>query len=225
MKSFTFQQRLALFLALFCVQFSILSAQTPSYQFLAEHSYGSELKALQVDLTTSSNVSSVSFSLNYDISNGSAWVDLGNSWLNQQGTASTAIEHDSTNQKIHITIARTSGGPISGSGEIGVVVLDRGGILDNMDIRGEAPFRFVGMEVSDPEVSIFPNPTSERVWVEADAPILSAMLVDLQGRTVRLHSGSGEERLEWQVRELPRGSYFLRLNTESGHLTKRLVLN
>jgi hypothetical protein len=75
--------------------------------------------------------------------------------------------------------------------------------------------------VDEPVLTVAPNPAKERLAVECEAGTLR--LVDLEGReamSMRLPGG----RTELDVAALPRGIYLLRLVTDSGCVTRRVVL-
>lgn len=75
--------------------------------------------------------------------------------------------------------------------------------------------------IDEPVMTVSPNPAKERLAVESDAGTLQ--LLDLEGReamSMRLKGG----RTELDVATLPRGIYLLRLITDSGIVTRRVVL-
>jgi hypothetical protein len=77
-------------------------------------------------------------------------------------------------------------------------------------------------------VTVFPNPTSTGIFTLTSAnntQIENAELFDVIGKQMLLkRKRADENRLEINISELPEGLYFIRVKTESGTLTKKVLL-
>jgi hypothetical protein len=73
-------------------------------------------------------------------------------------------------------------------------------------------------------VSVYPNPASAYVRIDAvgDTRVLSVSIVDLHGREVYLPDAAGEGLVD--IRELPAGIYVAIIETGSGRLMEKLVI-
>jgi len=81
------------------------------------------------------------------------------------------------------------------------------------------------------DFKLYPNPTSQNVWLEMYATVnqpAEVMIYDLQGRLVlrdKLFITHGEQRLQLQLEALPRGTFLVRLLGESIEKSTILVKN
>ncbi|HKL39870.1 MAG TPA: T9SS type A sorting domain-containing protein, partial [Cryomorphaceae bacterium] len=81
------------------------------------------------------------------------------------------------------------------------------------------------------DFKLYPNPTSQNVWLEMYATVnqpAEVMIYDLQGRLVlrdKLFITQGEQRLQLQLEALPRGTFLVRLLGESIEKSTILVKN
>ncbi|WP_167856392.1 Ig-like domain-containing protein [Hymenobacter metallicola] len=79
-------------------------------------------------------------------------------------------------------------------------------------------------------VALYPNPTRKMAWVELPATLgrkpVTATLLDAVGRVVRTQQlpAAGNKAHALTLDELPVGVYMLRLSTEAGLVTKRLII-
>ncbi|KAB2813942.1 T9SS type A sorting domain-containing protein [Phaeocystidibacter luteus] len=74
-------------------------------------------------------------------------------------------------------------------------------------------------DVSD--IQVYPNPASDRIIIQSETEILSASLIDMNGRSYHLHlEGTGVI----DIAQYPTGLYCLQLQTESGTQTTKLVV-
>ena len=74
-------------------------------------------------------------------------------------------------------------------------------------------------------VQIFPNPASE--WVKVDNQLgfpLNVQLADYQGRLLRQAYVPSNDIADWQVSDLPKGTYFLRLESTHRVVIRTLVI-
>jgi len=91
---------------------------------------------------------------------------------------------------------------LTGTSSINFATLDREDVLDAT------------------KVSIYPNPTSDHLNIKTNAVITSIEMFDLLGKSVL--QSSGAEQIK--VNHLPAGVYMLRINTEQGKLTKKVII-
>lgn len=71
-------------------------------------------------------------------------------------------------------------------------------------------------------ISIYPNPVSDRLFMSSDDPILSVTLTDLLGRRVYT-AAPGTVRIELDMTEFERGTYIVTLTTEGQTRTTKIV--
>jgi hypothetical protein len=68
------------------------------------------------------------------------------------------------------------------------------------------------------EVSVYPNPAADKVYIETKA-IIESKLLDLLGKEVII-----TQEKEIDVSNLQQGVYFLSIKTSSGALTKKIIV-
>lgn len=73
------------------------------------------------------------------------------------------------------------------------------------------------------EVEIYPNPANDRLTVECNGVLKHAELVNLLGQTILTVDNPGDKTTLY-VGNLERGTYFLRLQTSSKSLVRRVIL-
>ncbi len=208
--------------------YQLAQAQTPApySEPLSAHSYGSDKEAHTISLGTvtepANNISSVSFSFNYNMDLGAVEFHEPTSWLAEGGSTSVTIDYISAEQLVTVTIERVTGGSKTGWGEIGHLTVDVVGITENVDIR-RLPFATVASSTTTRTipVSVFPQPARDHVYLRPEAPIQSLQLLDMQGKKV-LETAGGIEELD--LPQLEAGMYFLHGETEAGPFRERLVI-
>lgn len=72
------------------------------------------------------------------------------------------------------------------------------------------------------EISVFPNPTSDIINVKSPSTITSAELYDLKGGLVRRFE---ETKPSYNIADLPKGVYLIKVKTKTTELTKKIVKN
>jgi V8-like Glu-specific endopeptidase len=123
-------------------------------------------------------------------------------------------------------------GFLSGSGEYTLrdgnnVIMAQGGEFDEEET---AEFGMVGglsvTEVDLGRLSIYPNPSEGIIYVEVEkADEVNTMTVtDITGRVVRNANISGMSRTRLELIDLANGIYHVNLNTNSGVVTRKVVL-
>ena len=74
-------------------------------------------------------------------------------------------------------------------------------------------------EISEYELTVYPNPAKGIVNIVSDNAVISAEIVDLSGRTVAISSGNTID-----VSALPNGFYGLKINTEKGPAIRKVCV-
>jgi len=78
--------------------------------------------------------------------------------------------------------------------------------------------------VSDPGISVFPNPAVDNVNVKTKSILKGITLYDLQGRIISSYSNfENAFNQTLDVSGLSRGVYFIKINTTQGEVTKKLI--
>ena len=83
-------------------------------------------------------------------------------------------------------------------------------------------------ENTSSEVSIYPNPASEHVFVNCHNNILSAKLYDVNGNEMLIKQDtrmfSGQTITDIDVRDFPIGIYFLKVTSSGETQTKKIEI-
>jgi hypothetical protein len=66
---------------------------------------------------------------------------------------------------------------------------------------------------------IYPNPAKDRVFVQAEYPVVSLCLRDLQGREV-----ASSSEAEMSLLGITKGIYYLTIKTSGGNATAKLIV-
>lgn len=81
---------------------------------------------------------------------------------------------------------------------------------------------FVGVEDRECGLSVYPNPATDNVLIQSDIPLVSVTLCDVTGRV--LHRDLvNDSQCSLSVSDLPAGVYMLRVQTENGVTSRKLV--
>ncbi len=75
---------------------------------------------------------------------------------------------------------------------------------------------------NDYDVQVYPNPANALTFIEA-AGEFSYHLIEITGRTVL--TGKGTNKATLRLENVPQGAYLLKIETNSGVLTKKLIKN
>ena len=79
-------------------------------------------------------------------------------------------------------------------------------------------------EITDNKINIHPNPTNDRLYIEAEVEIEDVVIYDVYGR--RLQSiVNNQQSLSIDVAGLKSGIYFIKINTNKGNIVKRIIKN
>ena len=75
-----------------------------------------------------------------------------------------------------------------------------------------------------PNVTIYPNPTNDKVYIETEAEIEEVVVYDVYGRIQNLRNSETQKlRNSVDVADLNSGIYFVKVKTENGNVVKRIV--
>ena len=73
-------------------------------------------------------------------------------------------------------------------------------------------------------VNIYPNPVSDKLYIETEAEIEEVVVYDVYGRIQNLRNSETQKlRNSIDVTDLNSGVYFIQIKTEEGNITKRFV--
>ena len=81
----------------------------------------------------------------------------------------------------------------------------------------------VGETLLDEAISLYPNPASDQVVIEASSKIQSVTVTTANGAMIENRKVDGN-RLDWPLKGYAKGVYFIRLVTDEGVITKKLIV-
>ena len=79
-------------------------------------------------------------------------------------------------------------------------------------------------ETETVNVTLYPNPAKEAVTVLAKDELQSVTVVNLLGQTIGQHHVFGTNQMTLDTNSFPSGIYLLRITTEKGTVTKRIIV-
>ena len=74
----------------------------------------------------------------------------------------------------------------------------------------------------DTKVTVYPNPTNDKIYIVTDAEVEEVVVYDIYGRQQKLSAISGQQSVI-DVSTLNAGIYFIKINTEEGNIVKRII--
>ena len=72
-------------------------------------------------------------------------------------------------------------------------------------------------------VSIYPNPAKDRLYIETESEIEEVIVYDIYGRHQVTETPSHQEMISIDISNLTSGIYFVKINTAEGNIVKRFV--
>ena len=72
-------------------------------------------------------------------------------------------------------------------------------------------------------ISIYPNPVKDRLYIETESEIEEVIVYDIYGRHQVTESPSHQEMISIDISNLNSGVYFVKINTANGNIVKRFV--
>ena len=80
-----------------------------------------------------------------------------------------------------------------------------------------------GIEELTSSVSIYPNPVSDKLYIEAEAEVKEVVVYDVYGRRQVTETPSHQGNLSVDVTDLNSGVYFVKVVTENGEAVQRFI--
>lgn len=74
-----------------------------------------------------------------------------------------------------------------------------------------------------PEIAIYPNPVSDKLFIHGDGEISSVVVRDMLGRVVRLSTEQNGNGYALSVADLPDGMYLLQFNHKNQTITRKFI--
>ena len=76
------------------------------------------------------------------------------------------------------------------------------------------------------DVAVYPNPsTDNRVFIYSEKEILSISVFNINGQTVRTVTAPALVNGTYAIEDLPSGFYFIRMASDAGTVTKKIIVN
>jgi hypothetical protein len=75
---------------------------------------------------------------------------------------------------------------------------------------------------ADVSIDIYPNPAGDFLYIRSDREIVSLNIYDLQGRKLITVNG-GDNLCEIDIRHLVKGAYIVKVFTEDGSRTEKII--
>ena len=72
-------------------------------------------------------------------------------------------------------------------------------------------------------ISIYPNPVQDRLYIEAETEVEEVVVYDIYGRHQVAKTPSHQGNLVVDLSNLKAGIYFVKINTEKGNIVKRII--
>ena len=72
-------------------------------------------------------------------------------------------------------------------------------------------------------ISIYPNPAKDRLYIETESEIEEVIVYDIYGRHQVTETPSHQEMISIDISNLNSGVYFVKINTANGNIVKRFV--
>lgn len=101
---------------------------------------------------------------------------------------------------------------VCGGMKSGATVSNKTYLLQNTDVVSG-----VGVEPTVKQISIYPNPTSDRLYINSDKPLLSVQVFDMVGR-LYLQKATVSQSYELSMAQLPIGTYVVRVVDVEGRV-------
>ena len=94
---------------------------------------------------------------------------------------------------------------------------------DDKDVEVVLAYDETGLKVLPSGLDVYPNPTKNKITIEADFLIRSVWLINMQGQII-LHKEPDARHHSLFLEQFERGLYLLRINTDYGVYTKKVEL-
>ena len=81
-------------------------------------------------------------------------------------------------------------------------------------------------DITENNISIYPNPANDRLYIEAEAEIEETVVYDIYGKAQNLRTSEPQNlRISINVSELNAGIYFIKINTNERNIVKQFIKN
>jgi len=94
--------------------------------------------------------------------------------------------------------------------------------LDSIDVREQDPLNIT--ELEDVSISLYPNPATNKVKVEADQIVSELSLFSAIGQRVELIENNSTKRIELELSGLPQGVYYVHLKLITGEMIRKKLI-
>ena len=78
-------------------------------------------------------------------------------------------------------------------------------------------------DITENNISIYPNPANDRLYIEAESEIVGITVYDIYGRHQVTETPSHRDMTSVNVSGLKTGIYFVKINTNQGEIVKRFI--
>ena len=78
-------------------------------------------------------------------------------------------------------------------------------------------------DITENNISIYPNPANDRLYIEAEDEIVGITVYDIYGRHQVTETPSHQDMTSVNVSGLNAGIYFVKINTNQGEIVKRFI--
>lgn len=101
--------------------------------------------------------------------------------------------------------------------------------VDNLAFSGSVT-GLTNLEQNNSNISVYPNPATENVTIELNIKTASALaikLVDLTGKLIKeinVDKILGNDKISMSIMDVAKGSYFLKITTDSGMEVKKIMI-
>ena len=75
----------------------------------------------------------------------------------------------------------------------------------------------------DTKVTVYPNPTNDKIYIVTEAEIEEVVVYDIYGRQQDYKTTGLQGNVTVDVTKLNAGIYFIKINTEEGNIVKRII--
>ena len=104
-----------------------------------------------------------------------------------------------------------------------VTAVNDGGESDKTDEVCEKTLKDEGIDENEASFNIYPNPVSDKLYIEAEVEIEEVVVYDVFGRQQVTETPSHQGDLSIDVADLNSGVYFVKVVTENGETVQRFI--
>ena len=82
---------------------------------------------------------------------------------------------------------------------------------------------FIGENKSDQELTIFPNPVSDKLIIRSSMPLYKVEILDFTGKSVITENCHGLKEIQTDLTDYPEGIYVVRISNESTSVSSKFI--